>query len=141
VNWPGPIHEGGGEALALVDEQADATQREALATLTGGEVGGPWGVLAWTWPTVHGPYFVPYQISLNGVSWRLAAGDKVEIESEPIRNPVTGAEVHPGAVLPEGIIFKRGDFGSSKTFRVLDGILLEHPGHYTAVAPFEYSGP
>ena len=23
----------------------------------------------------------------------------------PIRNPVTGAEVHPGAILPEGLIF------------------------------------
>jgi Protein of unknown function (DUF1326) len=54
---------------------------------------------------------------------------------------VTGAEVHPSAVLPEGIVFKRGDFGSSKTFRVSDGILLEHPGHYTAVGPFEYAGP
>jgi hypothetical protein len=141
VNWPGPIHEGGGEAVALVDERADAAERGAIAMLTGGDHGGPWGVLAWTWPTVHGPHFVHYELSLDGVNWHVRAGDQVEIESEPIRNPVTGAEVRPGAVLPEGIIFKHGDFGSSKTFRISGGIALDHPGQYTAVGPFEYAGP
>jgi hypothetical protein len=28
--WPGPIHEGNGEAIAFVDERASAKQREAL---------------------------------------------------------------------------------------------------------------
>jgi hypothetical protein len=54
---------------------------------------------------------------------------------------VTGAEVTPSAVLPQGIVFKQGDFGSSKSFWVRDGIAFEHPGKYAAVAPFEYSGP
>ena len=141
VNWPGAIHEGNGKALILLDERADEAQREAIASLVGGDVGGPWGVLAWTWPTVDGPHAALYELSLDGVSWRLKAGDYVEIESEPIRNPVSGAEVHPGAVLPEGIVFKQADFGSSKTFRISNGIEFEHPGKYTAVAPFHYSGP
>ena len=55
ANWPGAIHEGNGEALILIDARADDRQRDALATLMRGEVGGPWGVLAWTWPTIHGP--------------------------------------------------------------------------------------
>jgi hypothetical protein len=84
---------------------------------------------------------VPYALELDGINSRLRAGDAVVLESEPIRNPVTGAEVHPGAVLPEGIVFKQGDFGSSKAFRVNNGIAFEHPGCYTAVAPFEYAGP
>jgi hypothetical protein len=140
VNWPGAIHEGNGEALILVDERADDSQRRAIETLVGGDVGGPWGVLAWTWPTVHGPYAVPYEIEVAGIDSRVRAGDKLELESGPIRNPVTGAEVHPGAVLPEGIVFKRGDFGASKTFRVSDGIAWDHSGQYTAVGPFEYTG-
>jgi hypothetical protein len=69
------------------------------------------------------------------------AGNSFEVASETIKNPVTGAEVHPSARLPEGIVFKQGDFGSSTTFRVSDGISFEHPGKYTAVAPFEYAGP
>ena len=64
----------------------------------------------------------------------------LEIESGPIRNPVSGAEVRPGAVLPEGLIFKRGDFGSSKRLRVADGIELDYESRYTAVAEFDYAG-
>ena len=141
VDWPGAIHEGNGEALVLVDERADDDQREAIAALVRGEAGGPWGVLARTWPTVHGPESVRYEVEIDGIRSRMRAGDKVELEMEPIRNPVTGAEVTPGAVLPEGIVFKRGDFASSKAFRVNDGIAFDHPGKYAAVAPFEYSGP
>jgi hypothetical protein len=140
-NWPGAIHEGNGEAIILVDERADEEQRQAIATLVGGDVGGPWGVLGWTWPTVHGPTPVRYELELAGLGSRLKAGDVVELELEPIRNPVTGAEVHPGLVLPEGLIFKRGDTGASKTFTVRDGIEFDHTGQYTAVGPFDYSGP
>ena len=139
VNWPGAIHEGNGEALILVDERADEAQRNAIETLIGGDAGGPWGVLAWTWPTIHGPKSVPYDVHVDGVNSRVKAGDSYEVVSEAIKNPVSGAEVHPGAVLPEGIVFKEGDFGSSTTLRVSDGIAYEHPGKYTAVGPFEYS--
>jgi hypothetical protein len=141
VDWPGAIHEGEGEALVLVDERADDRQREAVSRLIAGQLGGPWGVLAWTWPTLQGPVPVPYELELDGLNSRLKAGDKLELQMEPIRNPVTGAEVTPGAVLPQGIVFKKGDFGSSTTFRVNDGIAFEHPGKYTAIAPFDYSGP
>jgi hypothetical protein len=141
VQWPGAIHEGNGHALILVDERADDRQREAVQTLVGGDVGGPWGVLAWTWPTVDGPYAVGYEVETDGVTFRVKAGDSVELQSESIRNPVTGAEVHPSALLPEGIILKRGDFGSSARFRVANGIHFEHSGRYTAVGAFDYSGP
>ena len=141
VNWPGAIHEGNGEAVILVDDRADQAQRDAIATLLSGDAGGPWGVLAWTWPTVHGPKPVPYAVQLDGVNSRVKAGDSFEVVSETIKNPVSGAEVHPGATLPEGIVFKQGDFGSSTTFRLSDEVSYEHPGKYTAVAPFEYSGP
>jgi len=139
VNWPGAIHEGNGEALILVDERADEAQRNAIETLIGGDAGGPWGVLAWTWPTIHGPKPVAYDLHLDGVKTRVKAGDSYEVVSETIKNPVSGAEVHPGATLPEGMVFKEADFGSSTAFRVSDGIAYEHPGKYTAVGPFAYS--
>jgi hypothetical protein len=141
VNWPGAIHEGNGEALILFDERADSAQWEAISTLVGGDVGGPWGVLAWTWPKIHGPKAVPYEVGLNGVEWRVKGGESLEVTSSTIKNPVSGAEVHPGATLPEGIVFKRADFGASTVNRVDDGISFEHPGQYTAIAGFEYSGP
>ena len=141
VNWPGAIHEGNGEGVTLIDARADDRQRSAITTLIGGSVGGPWGVLAWTWPRVHGPIAVSYTLELNGIATRITAGDVLDVESAPITNPVTGAEVHPGVVLPEGIIVKRADLGRSKTFRVQRGITMDHSGRYTAVGPFEYAYP
>ena len=141
VQWPGAIHEGNGEALILVDERADQAQREAVGTLVGGDVGGPWGILGWTWPTVHGPLAVPFELELAGLDSRLRVGEHVELELEPIRNPVTGAEVHPGVVLPEGLIVKRAEFGSSKLYRVRNGISFDHTGRYVAIGPFSYAGP
>lgn len=141
VNWPGAIHEGNGEALVLVDERADDAQRRAISTLIGGKVGGPWGILAWTWPTIHGPKPVQYEIELNGIETRMKAGTSLNVESTLIKNPVTGAVVHPGVLLPEGIIVKRADLGCSKVFRVDDGISMDHSGQYTAIGPFDYSGP
>jgi hypothetical protein len=141
VNWPGAIHQGDGEGVILVDERADEAQSEAIATLVGGGVGGPWGILAWTWPTVHGPKRVPFDVEFDGIESRVKAGDSLEVESTAIKNPVTGAEVHPGAVLPEGMIFKRGDFGASSVFRLTDEVSFDHTGQYTAVAQFDYAGP
>ena len=93
ANWPGAIHEGNGEALVLIDERADAAQRAALETLLGGKVGGPWETLGWTWPKVHGPYAVAYDLAFDGIRTRAKCGDYVEVECGPITNPVTGAEV------------------------------------------------
>jgi hypothetical protein len=139
VNWPGAIHEGNGEGVVLVDERADDRQRAAMATLVGGGVGGPWGVLGWTWPRIHGPVAVAYDIQFNGIAYRMKAGHAVEIESTTIRNPVNGNEVHPGVVLPEGLIVKQAELGCSKVFRVREGIAMDHPGRHTAVGPFEYA--
>ena len=139
ANWPGAIHEGNGEALILIDERADARQRSAIETLVGGTVGGPWGVLGWTWPKIHGPYPVSYDLTFDGVNTSLKCGDLVEVECGPIRNPVSGAEVHPGVVLPQGIIVKRADLGATTRFRVSRGVEYDHSGQYMAVGPFEYA--
>ena len=141
AKWPGAIHEGNGEAVIFLDERADDRQRQAMATLVGGTAGGPWGVLGWTWPRLHGTFPLPYAVSNDGITSRLTAGDALVFESEVIKNPVTGAEVHPGILLPEGIVVKRADLGRSKVFRVSRGVEMDHSGQYTAVGPFEYLYP
>jgi hypothetical protein len=141
VKWPGAIHEGNGEAVILVDERADESQREAISALVDGNLGGPWGILAWTWPTVHGPKPVRFELELNGIESRVTAGESVELASTTIKNPVTGNEVHPGALLPEGIIVKHADLGASTVFRLTDEIGFDHSGQYAAVGQFDYSGP
>ena len=141
VKWPGAIHHGNGEGVILVDKRATDAQRNAIAALVGGKCGGPWGVLAWTWPKVHGPRAVQYEIDGEGVQTKIRAGDSLLLEYTTIKNPVSGAECHPGIVLPEGLILKRADCGASNVFKVSDGIELDHSGQYTAVGDFHYSWP
>jgi hypothetical protein len=141
ANWPGAIHEGNGEALLLIDERADPSQRAAIEALLDGKTGGPWAVLGWTWPKVHGPYAASYDLTFDGVKTRLKCSEYVEVECGPIRNPVTGAESFPGVLLPQGIILKRGDLGATTRFRVSHGIEYDHSGKYMAVGPFEYAWP
>ena len=123
----------------LLDERADARQRAALETLLGGKVGGPWETLGWTWPKVHGPYAVKYDLVFDGIRTRAKCGEYVEVECGPIKNPVSGAETHPAIVLPEGIILKQGDLGATTRFRVSHGVAYDHSGQYMAVGPFEYA--
>jgi hypothetical protein len=82
---------------------------------------------------------VPYEVTLDEYRSQVRAGVALELATEPIRNPVTGAEVHPRAVLPEGFIFKEGAMVSSAAFKVSDGIAYDHSGQYAAVGPFEYA--
>jgi hypothetical protein len=141
ANWPGAIHEGNGEALVLIDERADVRQREAIEVLLGGKAGGPWQVLGWTWPKVHGPIATSYDLTFDGVNSKLRCGNYVELECGPIRNPVTGAETYPGILLPQGIIVKRAELGATTRFRVSNGVHYDHSGRYMSVGPFEYAWP
>ena len=52
---------------------------------------------------------------------------------------VTGAESIPAFVLPEGIIFKRGDLAASVRFRLARDVEYDHSGKYLAFASFDYS--
>ncbi len=124
-----------------MDERADDAQREALTALVTGRAGGPWGILANTFASLDGPRAAPYEVTLADLESAVRVGDAAELELEPVRNPVSGAEVHPRAVLPEGFIFKDGALAASRTFRVSDGVSYDHSGKYAAVAPFEYKGP
>jgi hypothetical protein len=84
---------------------------------------------------------VAYELELAEHRSRVRAGDVLDLELEPIANPVTGAEVHPGAVLPEGIVFKQGSFASARRHLLRGEISYDHSARYAAFAPFAYAGP
>lgn len=139
ADWPGAIHEGGGRATAYIDEGADDAQAEALNKVLQGEVGGPWAIFINTYE-LDGPNRAPFTLDLSEHRSRAKVGNVAELEMEPIRNPVSGAEAHPEMVLPEGIVVKRGGLAASKIFRVHDGVEYDHSGQYAAFGPFDYRG-
>ena len=141
ADWPSAIHEGNGECQLLIDERASQDQRDGLLAILKGEVGGPWAVLKNTFSKYYDPQFVDFDTKLEGANSSVRAGKIYELEMEPIKNPVTGAEAFPGVVLPQGILYKESTRTSSKTFRVTGNINYEYTGTDAAFSPFSWSGP
>ncbi len=121
--WPGAIHQGKGEAQAVVDERASPQQRDAILTILAGKETEPgatiFNVFATTYEKVHAPLFKPIQFDVDIVKCqgRIAADGLFESKGEPIRNPVTN-QVHRARLqLPHGFEFTTAEFasGTAKT--------------------------
>jgi hypothetical protein len=136
--WPKAIHYGNGEAVAWVDERADERQRSVLAEFLRGEIGGPWAILKNTFTTFHDPVFVPYEGSIEDPRTTVRVGSLLELGTEPVKNPVTGVESFPRAILPQGFIVKEAALLRSSSLRLDGPIEYDHTGKYAAVGPFSY---
>lgn len=139
ADWPGAIHHGGGRAGAFIDDGADDAQAGVLAKLLRGEVGGPWAIFINTYE-LDGPHRARFTVDLADHASTATVEGVAELELQPIRNPVSGAEVHPEMVLPEGLVVKRGGLAASRVFRVHCGVPYDHSGRYAAFGPFSYRG-
>ena len=142
ANWPAAIHEGNGVATTLIDERADAAQREALRSLVEGRSGGPWAIFRKTFTELGGPTYVPYEVDSETRLPRVRGGDTLTIETEYIRNPVTKETIHPRLALPEGLVVKDCALVASKRFTLnADKVRYDHSGRYAAFGFFQYFGP
>jgi hypothetical protein len=116
--WPGPIHQGNGEALAFVDASADPAQREALLRIMTGQDTDPFAtmfaVFASTVTRMHDPVFadIDLQLDIDGRRGRIFVKDYIDTTGEPLVNNVSGAEVRAQIVLPDGFEFAVADIGS-----------------------------
>lgn len=137
--WPRAIHEGNGEALAIVDERANQAQREALLTILSGQEQEPgataFSVFAGTITKMNEPLFLPIRFSVeaDGISGSFSVPGIVEATSEPIRNPVTGAPHRARVGMPGGFEFLAAEFGSSTT-RATGTIAHDWAGRHAHVA-------
>ena len=119
--WPGPIHEGNGEAIAYVDARADAAQRDALLRIMSGEDTAPmatmFAVFASTLTTMHEPVFTDIDIAIvvERRQGHLRIADHIETAGRPIRNPVTGAESRAQILLPDGFEYEVAEIGSASS--------------------------
>lgn len=140
ADWPGAIHEGGGRAVAFVDDRLDEVQRDALAELLSGRAGGPWGIFINTYE-LEGPSALRHEIEIAGAHTRVCVGSVAELNTEPIRNPVSGADVSSTVLLPSGLVTHEAAMLASSVFRVDAGVSYDHSGKYAALGDFSYRGP
>jgi len=118
ARWPGPIHEGKGHIQPVVDERADARQRDALLRIMSGLDTDPgatfFAVFAATYEKVYDPLFVPItaEIDVDARRGRVKAGEVFSMVGTPILNPVTGAEHRARIDLPNGFEYEIAEIGS-----------------------------
>lgn len=116
--WPGPVHEGNGSMQLVVDERADAAQRDALIKILSGQetedMATVWWIFSAMCPTKHPPVFHPitFDVDVEGRRARLDIPGVATSVGEPIRNPVTGAEHRVRIDFPQSFEFKQAEIGS-----------------------------
>jgi hypothetical protein len=115
--WPGPIHEGKGEAFHVIDRRATQEQRTALLRVLRGEDTEPgatvFQVFASTTETVHEPLFadIAFELDIEGRKARVRIDGILEMRGEPILNPVTRREHRVRIVQPNGFEFAEAEIG------------------------------
>ena len=117
--WPRAIHEGNGEALAIIDERATEEQRNALLTILSGQEQDrerPLNVFASTITKMNEPLFRPinFEADVSACTGRFSV-DGIVDTAEPVRNPVNRAPHRVKVSLQEGFEFIEAEFGSSST--------------------------
>jgi hypothetical protein len=146
-SWPGAIHEGGGEVLPIVDARADAAQREALLKIMTGQETVPgatiFNVFASTYSKVHEPRFLPIRFAcdVDGRTGSISIERVVETRVQPIRNPMTGAEMRARLVLPDGFEFVEAEIAHGTVHTGADApIDLQWDGAHAHLVHLDMTG-
>ena len=143
--WPGPIHEGHGEALAFIDERADEKQRDALLKIMTGQDTDPFAtvfaVFASTIERMHDPVVanIAFEVDVEGRRGRLNIDGYVEMRGEPIRNMVTGKESRAQIRLPDGFEYEVAEIGSGTSRTTGGPMQIEITEKYAQLAHLHLS--
>ncbi len=128
--WPGEIADGDGTQQAIIDERADAEQREALGKILHGESTAPgtthFSVFNSTMSKVLETLYAPIELSID-VEARQAHVEipgMVESTGSPIVDRFSGGEFRAGIGLPNGFEYTYAEMGSG-TSKVSAGIKLD----------------
>lgn len=142
AKYPNAIHEGNGHVVLLIDQQATGDQVNALASIISGQHGGmPWEALAGTISRFEGPISAPIEIRNEGRRSSVRIPNVIELEMEPLLNPVTGAEQDVHITYPSGGFFwNDAEVGTTSTMRAEHGDLrMEWAGKYASVAEVNWT--
>ena len=118
AKWPGPIHEGDGERLIIIDDQATADQRNALEKIISGEDTEKLATIfsvvnAMTTIRLETLYLpVTIEADIEARRGRVVVDGVFELNVEPIKNPVTGTEHRARIDIPDGFEFTIAEMAS-----------------------------
>lgn len=143
VLWfPGPVHDGNGKALHIVDKKATATQRSAIEALLSGQHGGTaFEIFAAVTPNKLGTVSaaITFESDREARVGKISIPGVGETKIEPIRNPVTG-ETHRARIdLPDGFEYKLAEVGNTVACSVSSaGVSFELANTYAQLNRFDW---
>jgi hypothetical protein len=120
-HWPGPVHLGNGTMQLIIDERADATQRDALMRILSGQETNDMATMWWVYSAMSStklePLFKPIRLEMDIETRKaqLVVPGIVESSGQPIRNSVTGAEHRVRIDLPHGFEYRLAECASGRT--------------------------
>lgn len=138
VHFPGPLHEGNGQAQPIIDERASPEQREALFRIMSGESsadGTLFNIFNAIVTRMHDPVFAPVEFEFDkpARTARVRIPGVLETEVEPIRNPITGAPHRIQVIMPEGFEHVEGEVASA-SIRSSGAIAFDTAGSHSTLA-------
>lgn len=145
--WPRAIHMGNGVSRVYIDPKAKPAQREAIEKITGGKEGG--GVFA-VFPTTFTKSFpaktAKIDFKFKGFDSSFSVEGVGEVQSEHIRNPVTGDPFEGYILLPGGINLKKSTVTNIRRWWLRDdapgwNITHENVAGFVTVQRYNEKGP
>lgn len=130
IQWPGEIAAGNGTRQLIIDERADAKQRQAIETIVSGGATQPgtthFYVFDSTVSTRLETLFKPIdlEIDIGARRARITVNGLVELRGEPLIDPFSKQETRRGIHLPGGFEFTYAEVASGRS-RVTAGITLD----------------
>ena len=133
--WPGEIADGNGRQQVIIDERADAAQREGLEKILHGESTAPGAthffVYSTTMSEVLDTLYAPIELSIDieGRTADLKIGDLVSSAGRPIISKFNGEPVQSRINLPNGFEYTVAEMGNGNS-KVHAGIELDLKDSY-----------
>ena len=145
VDFPGALHEGNGTMQAIIDDKATPEQKEALLTILSGkeqDEGTMFHIFSLITSKMLEPLFKPIEFSFDLAKRQahLRIPGVLETQSEPIKNPVTGAPHRIRVVMPDGFEHDEGEIASARILKSTGGIKYSYKDTHSTLATVDH-GP
>ena len=145
IIWPGEIAEGNGKEQIIIDERADADQREALRKIILGETGEPGSnhffVFNSLCSEVLDPLYKPIEVDVDieARTARLQIPDLIEASGTPMINAFNDEPFHIALARPTGSFeFTYSEIGSG-TAKVTGPVAMELDATYAQFCVHHYN--
>jgi hypothetical protein len=142
--WPGPIHEGKGTAMVVIEERANVEQRAAIETVAQGKETVPGSLITQVFSTTlisgHPTQYKPIELTIDEKAGtaRVRVDGLIDGAAEPIKNPITGAAHRARVTLPAGFEYTDAEYVAG-TAKATGPIALDFQATHAHIAKINWS--